>query len=242
MARFDFSPYAVVVNAAAYTAVDAAETPAGRRAAWAVNVTGVTALVRAVAGHGATLVHLSSDYVFDGTVAEHDEDEPFSPLGVYGQTKAAGDAVVATLARHYVLRTSWVVGPGQRSFIARMADLADRGARPRVVADQHGRLTFTAEIARAVDHLLRVGAPYGTYNLSNAGEPTTWADVARAVFVARGRPAEDVLAVTTAEYGADRLLAPRPRQSTLALDKIRATGFTPTPAVDRLRAHLATLP
>ncbi|MFL6025976.1 MAG: sugar nucleotide-binding protein [Friedmanniella sp.] len=240
VAGFDFSPYGVVVNAAAYTAVDAAETAEGRRAAWAVNVGGVGALVRKVREHRCTLVHVSSDYVFDGTVPEHDEDEPCSPLGVYGQTKAAADALVATLDRHYILRTSWVVGAGS-NFVATMADLADRGVRPQVVADQEGRLTFASEIARAADHLLRVGASYGIYNLSNSGPATSWAEIARTVFVARGRRAEDVTAVSTAEYGAGRNLAPRPRYSTLALDKIRATGFEPTPAPDQLRAYLAAL-
>jgi dTDP-4-dehydrorhamnose reductase len=240
VAGFDFSPYGAVVNAAAYTAVDAAETAEGRRAAWAVNVGGVAALVRKVREHRGTLVHVSSDYVFDGTVPEHDEDEPCSPLGVYGQTKAAADALVATLDRHYILRTSWVVGAGS-NFVATMADLADRGVRPQVVADQEGRLTFTSEIARAADHLLRVGASYGTYNLSNSGPATSWAEIARTVFVARGRSGEDVTAVSTAEYGAGRNLAPRPRYSTLALDKIRATGFEPTPAPDQLRAYLAAL-
>src|SRR4051812_1672426 len=240
VAAFDFSPYGVVVNAAAYTAVDAAETVEGRRVAWAVNVGGVAALVRAVREHRCTLVHISSDYVFDGSVPEHDESEPCSPLGVYGQTKAAADALVATLDRHYILRTSWVVGAGT-NFVATMADLADRGVRPQVVADQEGRLTFTSEIARAADHLLRVAASYGTYNLSNSGPATSWAEIARTVFVARGRRAEDVTAVSTAEYGAGRNLAPRPRYSTLALDKIRATGFEPTPAPDQLRAYLAAL-
>ena len=123
----------MVVNAAAYTAVDAAETAQGRRDAWATNVAAVTALAGAAREQRATLVHISSDYVFDGTVESHDEDEPFSPLGVYGQTKAAGDAVVATVPQHYLLRTSWVIGEG-RNFVATMASLADRGVAPSVVA------------------------------------------------------------------------------------------------------------
>ena len=231
---------AVLVNAAAYTAVDAAETPDGRRQAWAANVAGVAALVHAAREHRCTLVHVSSDYVFDGTVPEHTEDEPFSPLGVYGQTKAAGDALVATLPQHYLLRTSWVIGAG-RNFVATMASLADRGVQPGVVDDQHGRLTFTSDIARAVDHLLAVGAPYGTYNLSGAGEVMSWADIARLVYTQRGRPATDVRAVSTAEYGAGKDLAPRPRHSALALDKIRSTGFEPAPVPDQLRDYLRDL-
>ncbi len=240
VAGFDFSPYGLVVNAAAHTAVDAAETPEGRRAAWAVNVTGVAALVRAAREHRFTLVHLSSDYVFDGTRTEHPEEEPVSPLGVYGQTKAAGDALVATLPSHYLLRTSWVVGEGS-NFVATMASLADRGVRPSVVADQYGRLTFTSEIVRALDHLLAVSAPSGTYNVTGAGEVTSWADVARMVFNERGRPGSDVTSVTAAEYGAGKNLAPRPQHSALALDKLRATGFEPALVADSLSAYLRSV-
>src|SRR6187431_3385137 len=166
---FDFAEYRVVINAAGYTKVDAAETWAGRREAWAVNVGGVAALVDAARQHHFALVHISSDYVFDGSEPFHTEDEPFSPLGVYGQTKAAGDAMVESLPAHYVLRTSWVIGAG-RNFVRTMASLADRGVSPEVVDDQFGRLTFTTEISRAILHLLDTGAPYGTYNLSNDGD------------------------------------------------------------------------
>ncbi|MET1033683.1 MAG: bifunctional dTDP-4-dehydrorhamnose 3,5-epimerase family protein/NAD(P)-dependent oxidoreductase, partial [Arthrobacter sp.] len=189
-ARRDWSAYSAIVNAAAHTAVDAAETPDGRRAAWAANVAGVSRLARTCLEHGITLVHVSSDYVFDGDGddtkgggggnggdAGHGEDEPPSPLGVYGQTKAAGDAVVSVLPRHYVVRTSWVVGSGA-NFVRTMAALADRGAEPRVVEDQTGRLTFADTLAAGIAHLLDSGAPYGTYNLTNDGDALSWADVA----------------------------------------------------------------
>jgi len=226
------------VNAAAYTAVDAAETPQGRRDAWATNVAGVAALVEAARSSRATLVHVSSDYVFDGTRELHPEDEPFSPLGVYGQTKAAGDALVATLPKHLLLRTSWVVGDG-RNFVATMAELADRGVSPSVVDDQHGRLTFTSELVRAVQHLLAVGGPSGTYNVSNAGPVQTWADIAREVFALRGRDPGDVTPVSTEAYGAGKQLAPRPRHSTLDLTRLGATGFVPEDASVALRRYLA---
>jgi dTDP-4-dehydrorhamnose reductase/dTDP-4-dehydrorhamnose 3,5-epimerase len=237
---FDFAPYGVVVNAAAYTKVDAAETPDGRREAWASNVSGVQALVHAAREHRCTLVHISSDYVFDGTAEQHDETEAFAPLGVYGQTKAAGDALVSSWPAHYILRTSWVIGEGS-NFVATMAALADRGIEPGVVDDQFGRLTFTTEITRAITHLVDTGAPYGTYHLSNAGEPMSWAEIARAVFAARGRSGAAVRDVSTAEYGAGKALAPRPRHSTFALDKIRATGFEPREALPQLRDYLAAL-
>jgi len=122
-----------------------------------------------------------------------------------------------------------------------MASLADRGVSPEVVDDQFGRLTFTTEIGRAILHLLDTGAPYGTYNLSNDGDAMTWAGIARVVFQARGRDASSVTGVTTAEYGAGKSLAPRPRQSLLSLDKIIGSGFQPTDAMTHLHAYLSTL-
>jgi dTDP-4-dehydrorhamnose reductase len=238
--NFDFAPYAVVINAAAYTKVDAAETERGRREAWAVNVAGVAALVEAARQHRFTLVHISSDYVFDGSQEQHTETEPFSPLGVYGQTKAAGDALVGSLPAHYLIRTSWVIGDGP-NFVRTMASLADRGVEPEVVDDQFGRLTFTSEISLAIRHLLESDAPYGTYNLTNAGEPMTWASIARTVFQARGREAASVSGVTTAEYAAGKSLAPRPRNSVLSLDKIISSGFQPADATTELQAYLSRM-
>ena len=240
VAGFDFGSYGVVINAAAYTTVDTAETEDGRREAWAVNVGGVAALVDAARKHRFTLVHISSDYVFDGTQTLHTETEPFSPLGVYGQTKAAGDVLVGSLPAHYLLRTSWVIGDG-RNFVRTMASLADRGLSPEVVDDQFGRLTFTSEITRAIVHLLCTKAPFGTYNLSNDGEPMTWADIARVVFQARRRDAASVRGVTTAEYAGGKSLAPRPRHSVLSLDKIISSGFAPTDAMTQLHQYLSSL-
>jgi dTDP-4-dehydrorhamnose 3,5-epimerase/reductase len=240
VADFDFGPYGIVINAAAYTKVDAAETEEGRREAWAVNVGGVGALVEAARKHRFTLVHVSSDYVFDGAQVIHSETEPFSPLGVYGQTKAAGDALVCSLPAHYLLRTSWVIGDGA-NFVRTMASLADRGVSPDVVDDQFGRLTFTTEISRAVVHLLENQAPYGTYNISNDGDPMTWAGIARTVFQARGRDAGSVRGVTTADYAAGKPLAPRPRHSILSLDKIISARFRPADAMTQLLEYLSGL-
>ena len=168
VAAWPWHEYALVLNAAAYTAVDAAETPDGRRTAWAANAAAPATLAGLSREHGFTLVHYSSEYVFDGTAEEHTEDEPVSPLGVYAQTKAAGDIAVATAPRHYLLRTSWVIGDGN-NFVRTMKTLADNGVSPSVVGDQTGRLTFTAELSRATRHLLDAGAEHGTYNLSNGG-------------------------------------------------------------------------
>ena len=173
----NWKSYSTIINAAAYTAVDTAETPEGRTTAWAINATAVARLARTAVYHDLTLVHVSSDYVFDGTRDGHTEDEPVSPLGVYGQTKAAGDAAVSVVPRHYIVRTSWVIGEGN-NFVRTMASLAQRGIAPQVVNDQIGRLTFTQDIAAGIRHLLESGAGYGTYNLTNDGEPQSWADIA----------------------------------------------------------------
>ncbi len=240
-AAFDRVPWRehdVVVNAAAYTRVDEAETEEGRRAAWAVNVHGTARLVRAARVHDLALVHVSSDYVFDGRASEHPETEPFSPLGVYGQTKAAADAIVAGLERHYIVRSSWVVGEGQ-NFVRTMASLAERGVRPTVVDDQVGRLTFAADLAAGIAHLLRSRAPYGTYNLTNEGPPVSWAQIAARVFELTGHDPAAVSGVSTEEYFAGRSVAPRPLRSVLPLDRIRATGFRPRDADAALREYLA---
>ncbi|QGF23412.1 sugar nucleotide-binding protein [Raineyella fluvialis] len=234
--------YDTVINAAAYTKVDAAETPEGRRDAWAANVTAVGHLARVATEHRLTVVHVSSDYVFDGTAKIHDENEPVSPLGVYGQTKAAGDALVATVPRHYIVRTSWVIGDGP-NFVRTMAALADKGITPSVVDDQYGRLTFTDDLAAGIAHLLATRPAYGVYNLTGDGPVQSWADIAADVYELCGRPRTDITPVSTAVYSAGKQTSARPRHSTLALDKIIATGFTPRDAsqhLARLRALLTS--
>ena len=230
--------YGVVINAAAYTAVDDAETPEGRRAAWAVNVTAVAAMARVAAANGLTLVHVSSDYVFDGTIDVHDEQEPFSPLGVYGQTKAAGDAIVGTVPRHYIVRTSWVIGDG-KNFVRTMASLAERGVTPSVVDDQYGRLTFADDISRGIAHLLFTGAAPGTYNLSSGGEVASWARIAQEVYRVTGHDPAAITPISTAEFFTGKSAAPRPAKSALDLGRITATGFTPADQWEGLRSYLA---
>lgn len=232
--------YGTIINAAAYTAVDLAETPDGRRDAWAANVTGVATLSRIAAENGLTLVHVSSDYVFDGALDRpYREDDPVCPLGVYGQTKAAGDAIVSTTPRHYIVRTSWVIGEG-KNFVRTMAALAERGVDPQVVDDQIGRLTFTQDIARGIRHLLDTGAPFGTYNLTSTGDARSWAEIARAVFASTGHDPARITGVTTEEYFASATgpVAPRPRNSVLDLTKIEATGFTPSDLDAALSVYL----
>ena len=176
---------------------------------------------------------MSSDYVFDGSHDIHTEDEPLSPLGVYGQSKAAGDLAVAGCPSHYILRSSWVIGDGKH-FVRTMAALSDRVADPddglgevTVVDDQIGRLTFTADMARAIFHLLDTAAPYGTYNCTGSGDPASWAEVARRVFELRNGNGGAVAPVSTEEYyaSASGPIAPRPTSSILNLTKIKMAGF-----------------
>jgi len=237
LAGWPWREYETIINAAAYTKVDEAETLVGRRDAWSANVAAVQRLTRIASEHALTLVHVSSDYVFDGTRASHVEDEPFSPLGVYGQTKAAGDAVVGTLRKHYVLRTSWVIGEGN-NFVRTMASLASRGVAPQVVDDQAGRLTFTDDLAAAIVHVLETDAPYGTYNVSNEGPIVTWADIARRVYELTGHDPAAVIGVDSATYFEGRSAAPRPLSSALDLSKLRSTGFVPRDADAALREYL----
>jgi dTDP-4-dehydrorhamnose 3,5-epimerase len=119
-----------------------------------------------------------------------------------------------------------------------MASLAGRGIKPSVVDDQIGRLSFTSDIAAAIRHLLDTAAPFGTYNFSNDGEPQSWAAIAAEVFGMTGGKPSDVSGVTTEEYFRGKAAAPRPLNSVLALDKIRATGFLPAQSSERLKAYL----
>lgn len=237
-AERNWKNYSTIINAAAYPAVDTAESAEGRAAAWAINVTAVSRLARTAVEHDLTLVHVSSDYVFDGSHESHAEDELFTPLGVCGQTKAAADAVVSVVPRQYIVRTSWFIGEAN-NFVRTMASLVDRGIEPSVVNDQIGRLSFTADIAAGIRQLLESRATYGTYNFSNEGEPQSWADIAADVYELSGRPRSAITGVSTEEYFKGKEAAPRPLNSVLKLGKIKASGSTPREAGEALRAYLA---
>ena len=236
--NYDWSNIDIILNAAAYTNVDGAETSEGRVAAWNVNSTAVSYLVSIAAQNDITLVHVSTDYVFDGTKDTHSEDESFSPLSVYGASKAAGDIAVGLTPKHYILRTSWVIGEG-KNFVRTMLGLAEKGVSPTVVADQVGRLTFTSELVRAIHHLLSTQAEIGTYNVSNDGEPASWAEITRAIFSEAGYNDLSVADTTTAAYYQGKEgIAPRPLKSTLSLHRIQATGFTSTDWREDLKKYI----
>lgn len=222
-----WNEYSTIINAAAYTNVDGAETPEGRETSWQANATAVMLLSRVAIENNLTLVHISSDYVFDGTKVPHTEQEPFTPLSVYGNSKAAGDIAARLTTKHYIVRTSWVVGKG-KNFVKTMKELADKGVNPSVVDDQLGRLTFTEDLASAVSHLVNTAQPYGTYNLTNAGPIVSWADIAKIVYKKTGHDSDRVTGISTAKYYAGKEnIAPRPLLSELSLEKIQKSGFTP---------------
>jgi len=236
---YDWSGVDVILNAAAYTNVDGAEAADGRPLAWKINASAVGNVARVAAAHGVTMVHISTDYVFDGTKAPHTETEDFSPLSVYGQTKAAGDIAVATNPKHYIVRISWLIGDGP-NFVRTMMGLAAKNVSPTVVGDQIGRLTFTHTLVDGIHHLLSTKAAFGTYNLSNDGRAASWADITRAIFAAMGRNELTVTDTTTEEYFASKTgVAPRPLKSELDLSKIKATGLELRDWEEELKEYVA---
>ncbi len=236
--NFNWDGITHILNAAAYTNVDGAETTEGRVAAWKVNAEAVANLAAVAAQKNITFVHISTDYVFDGTREPHSETEPFSPLSVYGASKAAGDLLVSMLPKHYILRTSWVIGEG-KNFVRAMLELGQKGVSPKVVNDQIGRLTFTSELVRAIDHLLQKTPQSGTYNLTNDGQSKSWADITKLIFDKAGYSNLEVTGVSTDEYYAGKEgIAPRPLESTLDLSRIHATGFESRDWQDDLHLYI----
>jgi dTDP-4-dehydrorhamnose reductase len=225
----------VVVNCAAWTAVDAAEEH--EEAAFAINAGGAVNLAAACASVGALLVHPSTDYVFDGHAsAPYAEDAPTAPSGAYGRTKLAGEqAVRAALPdASYIVRTAWLYGAHGKNFVKTMLRLARNGTAPGVVADQHGQPTWTADVAAQIYALIDNSAPAGTYHATSSGQ-TTWFGFAEEVFTlyqGQGqnqdedpeRPRLTPRPITTADYPTP---AKRPAYSVLGHDAWHAAGISP---------------
>jgi dTDP-4-dehydrorhamnose 3,5-epimerase len=221
----NWSDYDVIINAAAYVNADHSETQEGREKTWKANTVGPRNLTEVALANDLHLIHVSSEYVFDGIKANHDEQEAFTPLSVYGQAKAASDLIVSLVPKHHILRTTWVVGDGH-NFVKTMTNLAHMRVDPKVVNDQFGRLTFVSELVRAIDHILKTKVEYGTYNVSNDGKIRSWAELAARVFELAGHDKERVKFITTDEYKKDKqYFAPRPINSDLNLSKLQKTGF-----------------
>jgi dTDP-4-dehydrorhamnose reductase len=220
----DFAPD-IVVNAAAYTAVDAAE--ADETAAYQVNASGPAALAAAMNGHGR-LIHVSTDYVFAGDATRpYEVDDPTDPKSAYGRTKLAGELAVRELLpdRSYVVRTAWVYGEVGTNFVKTMARLERERETVSVVDDQRGSPTWSADLARALVQLARSTAPAGTYHCTAAGD-TTWFGFAQAIFAALGADPTRVLPTTTDAFPRP---ARRPAYSVLSTAKWRAVGLPARP-------------
>jgi dTDP-4-dehydrorhamnose reductase len=222
----EFAPD-ILVNAAAYTAVDAAEK--NEDLSFRVNATGPAVLAAAMARHGGRLVHVSTDYVFAGDAARpyevHDIPDPRS---VYGRTKLAGELAVRELLpdNSYVVRTAWVYGATGANVVKTMARLSRERDTVSVVDDQRGSPTWSADLARGLVELARSGATPGIYHCTGAGD-TTWFGFTQAIFEELGADPARVLPITTDEYP---LAAPRPAYSVLSDAAWRAAGLTPMPA------------
>ncbi len=227
----DLRPH-VIVNCAAYTHVDGCESEA--ETALRVNGEGPGNLAKVARELGATLVHISTDYVFPGD--EHTasrETDATGPRSVYGRSKLVGEEAIAAsgLDNYYIIRTSWLYGPGGKNFVETMVRFGKEREELRVVADQVGSPTFTGDLARAIFNLLDLEitheeTPYGLYHFSNEGT-CSWHEFAEAILAearAVGEPimAKRVVSIGTADYP---LPATRPAYSVLCKDKYRrATG------------------
>jgi len=226
----------VIVNAAAYTAVDKAE--AERSLAFRVNGDAVGVIGQLAARAGALVAHYSTDYVFDGASSRpYREDDPVNPINAYGASKLAGErALQASGARFLVLRTSWLFGLHGRSFPRTMWERARAGVATRVVSDQWGRPTYTLDLAAATWELLRRG-PTGPFHIANAGQ-TTWYEIARVVFASL-RVQDLLTPCRTTDYPTP---ARRPAWSVLDLSRVEhALGRPLPPWEDALRRFFAIL-
>ncbi|MGO4601105.1 dTDP-4-dehydrorhamnose reductase [Terrabacter sp. 2YAF2] len=213
----------LVVNCAAWTAVDAAETD--EAGAFAVNAVGAANLARAAARAKARLVQISTDYVFDGNAsAPYPVDHPIAPRSAYGRTKAAGEwAVQALCPESWIIRTAWLYGAGGGNFVKTMLRLADERDTLTVVDDQVGQPTWTRDLADLVVRLVADQPAYGVHHGTASGR-TTWRGLAQAVFEERGLDPERVQPTTSAALG---LPAPRPSWSVLSHDSLERAGIAP---------------
>lgn len=214
----------VVINCAAYTKVDDAESHEDE--AFAVNATGPANLARAAAQHGAKLVTISTDYVFSGSATTpYAEDAPRHPVSAYGRTKAEGEKLALELnpSETYVIRTAWLYGAHGPNFAKTMVRLAEQNDTVSVVDDQCGQPTWTADVAQQIVAMLDNGLAPGIYHATSSGQ-TTWFGFAQEVFRATGLDPQRVLPSTSSTFVRP---APRPAYSVLGHDRWIRLGMEP---------------
>jgi dTDP-4-dehydrorhamnose reductase len=212
----------VVVNCAAWTAVDDAETHEDE--AYEINAAAPAVLARAAAQHGRRIVQVSTDYVFDGCArSPYEEDAPADPRSAYGRTKAAGEAAVRAAApeNHLILRTAWLYGANGACFPRTIARLARERGAVSVVDDQFGQPTWTRDVAELMIRLVDAGAPAGTWHATSAGQ-TSWFAFARKVVEAAGLSPDVVGATDSTSFVRP---APRPAYSVLGHERLHAHGI-----------------
>ena len=221
-----------VIHCSAWTAVDAAEEEENREKVFSLNVNGTRNIAEACRAIGAKLVYLSTDYVFDGqgTRPWQPDNKNFAPLNVYGQSKLEGEfAVRETLERAFIVRIAWVFGKNGKNFIRTMLNVAKTHDTVRVVNDQIGTPTYTADLARLLTDMMETDR-YGCYHATNAetepGGYISWYDFTCEIYRQAGLKV-NVIPVSTEEYGLSR--AKRPFNSRLDKSKLLQEGFRPLP-------------
>ncbi len=222
----------VIVHCAAWTAVDAAEEEANRKKVFAINAGGTRNIAEAAKALDAKMVYISTDYVFDGQGSEpwHPEDKNYAPLNVYGQSKLEGElAVSSMLEKYFIVRIAWVFGVNGKNFVRTMLNIGKTHDTVRVVNDQIGTPTYTADLSRLLVDMAET-EKYGFYHATNAetepGSYISWYDFTKEIYRQAGMDTK-VMPVTTAEYGLSK--ARRPFNSRLDKSKLEQEGFTPLP-------------
>ncbi len=236
----EYQPDAVI-HCAAWTNVDAAESPENIAAVRAVNVDGTENLAKACKDIDARMIYISTDYVFDGqgTKPWQPDDKNYAPLNVYGQSKLDGEKAVANnLDKYFIVRIAWVFGKNGKNFVKTMLGVGKTHPEVRVVDDQVGTPTYTPDLSRLLVDMILTDK-YGYYHATNEGGYISWADFTKEIFKQAGIDSK-VIPVTTAEYGAS--VAARPFNSRLDKSKLVENGFEPLPAwQDALSRYLKVL-
>ncbi len=227
-----------VIHCAAWTAVDAAEEPENREKVFAINALGTRNLAEACRAVGAKMLYISTDYIFDGTGTEawKPDCDAYAPLNVYGQSKLEGElAVRKLLERYFIVRIAWVFGKNGKNFVKTMLRVGKTHDTVRVVKDQIGTPTYTADLAKLLVDMIRTDK-YGVYHATNEGGFISWYDFTCEIFRLAGLSTR-VLPVTTEEYGLSK--ARRPFNSRLDKSKLTEAGFVRLPPwQDALRRFL----